>query len=38
VSIKVFNPGELPEDAEEALGLSEEIRAAEARLASSGFL
>jgi len=31
VSIKVFDPGKLPEDAEEALGLSEEIRAAEAR-------
>ena len=31
VSIKVFDPGELPADREEAQGLSKEIRAAEAR-------
>ena len=31
VSIKVFDPGELPEDSDEALGLSEKIRDAEAR-------
>jgi len=31
VSIKVFDPGKLPEDSEEGLGLSKEIRAAEAR-------
>ncbi len=31
VSIKVFDPGKLPEDPDEAAGLSPEIRAAEAR-------